>query len=77
MPPFFIKCPVPSQENGHCYIIGCFCVCYISVLCRSSLIFDTFPSVLVCNPDLFFLYRFMDGLLCSPSRTSFGLLIIF
>ena len=34
------------------------CVLYFSVvvlLCRSSfLIFDVFPSVLVCNPDLFF-----------------------
>ena len=32
----------------------------VSLLCRSSLIFDTFPSVLVFNPDLFFLYRFMN-----------------
>ena len=32
-PFFFLKCPVPSQENGHCYIIICFCVCYILVLC--------------------------------------------
>ena len=43
-----------------------FCVCYINfnvvfLLCRmSSLIFDVFPSVLVCNPDLFFLNRFMN-----------------
>ena len=29
------------------------------LLCRSSLLCDTFPSVLVCNSDLFFSYRFM------------------
>ena len=29
---FFLKCPVPSQENGHCYIIVCSCVCYVSVV---------------------------------------------
>ena len=29
---FFFKCPVPSQENGHCYIIVRFCVCYIWML---------------------------------------------
>ena len=60
---FFIKCPVPSQVNGNCYIIVRFRVLYFGVvflLCRSSLIFDTFPSVLVCNPDLFFLYRFIN-----------------
>ena len=32
----------------------------VTFLCRSSLIFDMFPSVLVCNPDRFFLYRFMN-----------------
>ena len=40
------------------------CVLHFSVvflLCRGSpLIFDVFPSVLVCNPDLFFLNRFMN-----------------
>ena len=30
---FFKKCPVPSQEYGHCYIIVHFCVCYILTLC--------------------------------------------
>ena len=29
---FLLKCPVPSQENGHWYIIVCFCVCYILML---------------------------------------------
>ena len=32
----------------------------VFLLCRSSLIFDTFFSVLVYNPDLFFLYQFMN-----------------
>ena len=34
----------------------------VFLLCRSSLIFDAFPSVLVCNPDLFcfFFNRFMN-----------------
>ena len=53
----FLKCPVPSQENGSCYLIVRFCVCCILVFlfCRCSpLIFDVFPQVLVCNPDLFF-----------------------
>ena len=32
-------------------------MCYISMLCRCSpLIFNAFPSVLVCNPDLFFFF---------------------
>ena len=30
---FFLKCPVPSKKNGHCYIIVRFCVCYILMLC--------------------------------------------
>ena len=63
---FFLKCPVPSQENGHCYIIYCsfLCVLHFNVvflLCRCyPLIFDAFPSVLVCNPDFFFqsIYEF-------------------
>ena len=29
----FLKCPVPSQENGYCYIIVRFCVGYILMLC--------------------------------------------
>ena len=33
-PPFFWgKCPVPSQKNGHCYIIVSFGICYILMLC--------------------------------------------
>ena len=40
------------------------CVLHFKVvflLWRSSpFIFDAFPSVLVCNPDLFFLNRFMN-----------------
>ena len=55
---FFLKCPLPSPENGHCYIIVRFCMCYILMLfllCRSyPLKFDAFPSVLVCNSDFFF-----------------------
>ena len=41
---------------GFCLIllIVRFCMCYISMLCRRCL-FNAFPSVLVCNPDLFFL----------------------
>ena len=32
-----------------------FCVCYIVVLCRfSPLMFNAFPSVLVCYPDFVF-----------------------
>ena len=27
-----IFCPVPNQENSHCYIIVCFCVYYILML---------------------------------------------
>ena len=61
---FFFKCPVPSQENWHCYIIVRFCVLHFNVvflLCCSSLLFDALPSVLVWNPDLFFfLNRFMN-----------------
>ena len=30
---FFKKCPVPSQEYGHCYIRVRFCMCYILTLC--------------------------------------------
>ena len=65
---FFLKCPVPSQENGSCYLIVRFCVCYIVVFCYTSmfllfrcfpLIVDVFPSILVCNPILFSLNRFM------------------
>ena len=62
----FLKCPVPSQENGYSYIIIRFCVCYILMLCRSSpLILDAFPSVKVCNPDLFFsqsIYEFRTAI---------------
>ena len=29
---FFLKCPVPIQENSNCYIIVRFCVCYILML---------------------------------------------
>ena len=59
----FLKCPLPRQENGHCYIIVRFCACvlYFNVvflLCQCSpLIFDAFPSVLVCNPDLCFFFH--------------------
>ena len=28
---FFLKSPVPTQENGYCYLIVCFCVCCIVV----------------------------------------------
>ena len=63
--PFFLKMStrVQRQENGYCYLIVRFCVCCILMflLCRSSpLIFDVFLSVLVCNPDLFFLNRLMN-----------------
>ena len=38
------------------------CVLHFDVVfllcCSSPLIFDAFPSVLVCNPDLFFINRF-------------------
>ena len=48
----FLKCPVPSQENGYLLHYSSFlCVLHFSIvflLCRSSpLIFDVFPSVLV------------------------------
>ena len=33
----------------------CVCLCYILMLYRCSLIFNAFPSVLVCYPDLVFL----------------------
>ena len=29
----FLKCPLQSQENDHCYTIVRFCVCYIFMLC--------------------------------------------
>ena len=38
--------PVPSQENGHCYIIVRFCVCNIFTLCfRCVVCFLLFLSV--------------------------------
>ena len=48
------------------YFSSFLCVLYFNVvflLCRSSLIFDAFPSVLVCDSDFFFffLYRFMNS----------------
>ena len=62
-------CPVPSQENSRYYLIDRFCVCYITVCCLLHfsvmlfrcfpLIVDVFLSVLVCNPNLFSLNRFM------------------
>ena len=50
-----LKWPVPSQGNGHCYIIVrfCFFLIFVFLMCPSSFIFDAFPSVLVCNSDLF------------------------
>ena len=42
------------------YCLVRFCVCYILILCRHSLIFNAFPSVLVFDPDLLFFYRFMS-----------------
>ena len=75
---FFIKCPVPSQDKGH--YSSFLCVLHFGVvflLCRSSLIFDTLPSVFVCNPDLFFslsIYEFQTAvynccLYTTPKRT--------
>ena len=48
-----------SNINVFRYCFVCclvrFCVCYIVVLCRCSpLIFNAFPSVLVCYPDFVF-----------------------
>ena len=61
---FFLK--MPCTKLGKLpllYYSSFLCMLHFNVvflLCRSSLIFDTFPSVLVCNPDLFFLCRFMN-----------------
>ena len=65
---FFLKCPVPSQESGHCYIIVRFCVCYILMLCFCCVVvlllfLMRFP-VLGCNPYLFFslgIYEFQTA----------------
>ena len=64
-----LKCPVPDQENGSCNLIVRFCVCcFVVCLCCISvfllflcfpLIVDVFPSVLICNLDLFSLNRVM------------------
>ena len=35
---FILKCPVPSQKNGHCYIIVRFCVYFILMLCFSCVV---------------------------------------
>ena len=65
-PPFLLTMSWTRSGNNHCYIIVRFCVCvlYFSVvflLCRSSpVIFDIFPSVIVCDQDFFFLNRFMN-----------------
>ena len=68
-PPFFLKCAVPSQEYGSCYLIVRFYVCcifvwllhFIVMLFRCfPLIVDVFPTVLVCYPDLFFYQSIYD-----------------
>ena len=65
-PPFFHK--IPCTKSGkwpllhYSSFLRVLHFNVMSLLCRSSLIFDTFPSVLVCNPNLFFLYRFMNFL---------------
>ena len=68
-PPFFLKMPCTKSGNGSCNLIVCFCValsfkffCYTSVFllfCCFSLIVGVFTSVLVSNPDLFSVNRFM------------------
>ena len=61
---FYIR--MPCTKSGKwplLYYSSFLCVLHFNVvflLCRSSLILDAFPSVLVCNPDLVFLYRFMN-----------------
>ena len=70
--PFFIKCPVQSQEYGSCYqIIRFYVCCIVACFCYTSgllwlrwfwfffHIVEMFPWVLVCNPDLFSLNLFM------------------
>ena len=51
-----------TTNNGHCYIIVRFCVCYILMLCFCYVVVLLYLIRLVCNPDLFFffLYRFMN-----------------
>ena len=58
----------------------------VSLLCRSSLIFDTFSSVLVCNPDLFFflsIYEFWTAVyycclyFCKPSFRQYHMISLF
>ena len=64
IPPFFRKMPcIKSGKWPLLHYSSFMCVLHfgvVSLLCRCSLILDTFPSVLVCNPHLFFLYRFKN-----------------
>ena len=60
------QCGVPCTKPGKwplLYYRSFLCVLHFNVvflLCRSSLIIDAFPSDLVGNSDLFFLYRVMN-----------------
>ena len=63
---FFLKCLVQSQEYDSCYQIVSLYVSWHSFECTSVFLFfcfhlivDVFPSVLVSNPKLFYLTRFM------------------
>ena len=61
---FYLKMPcTKSGKWAWLYYSSSLCVLHFNVvflLCRSSLILDKFPSVLVCISDLFFLYRFIN-----------------
>ena len=51
---FFLKCHVPSQDNGHCYIIIHLCVCYILMLCFCCVVVLLY---LMCFPQFQFVTR--------------------
>ena len=62
-PFFFLKCTV-SHENGHCYIIVRFCVCYILMLCFCCVVIllylMRFPQFYFVTRICSFLNRFMN-----------------
>ena len=79
-PFFFLKCPVPSQKNCHCYIIVRFCVCYILVLCfcvcYSLVLCFCVCYILVwcfCCVVVFLLYLMCLFLVCDPDLFFFSI----